>query len=346
MEHERVVVRKGTRTGLPVIIAVHSTALGQAIGGCRVWRYPSWQGGLADALRLAEGMTYKAALAGLAHGGGKSVVAVPPSYQWSAERWVAAMHDVGDAVDELGGEYATGPDVGTGPADMVTIGQRTAHVFCKPAEHGGSGNSSAHTATGVLAALRATCARLYGSESLAGRRFSVVGLGHVGGDIAERLGAAGAELVVSDIDPARKEVAARLGAEWAEPGDALTAPSDVVVPAALGGVLTADLVPRLRCRAVVGPANNQLAEEPVAGLLHERGILWAPDYVVSAGGAINAISRELHGATADEATTRVERIARTLTDIYARAESTGETPHQAALSLARATIVERRTPTA
>jgi len=330
--HEEIHIRRAARTGLPVVVALHSTALGPALGGCRVRRYADWRDGLADALRLSEAMTYKCALAGLPHGGGKTVVALPGD---GAPDRRALLHDVGDVVESLGGRYATGPDVGTGSDDMVTIRDRTKHVFCRPAWHGGSGDSSPHTAVGVMAAIRATCRHLFGSPDLSARRVALVGLGHVGTHLARDLAAAGAELLAADVDPARRAVADEVGAEWVDPDRVLTAPVDVLVPAALGGVLTHDLVPRLSCAAVVGPANNQLAEDTVADALHAGGVLWVPDYVASAGGVIFAITSELHGLPPAAAEDRVHAVGDAVTEVLLAAQQDGVAPHRAASRRAR-----------
>lgn len=338
LEHEQVVIRTGRRSGLPVIVAVHSTVLGAAAGGCRIWRYAAWQDGLADALRLSAAMTAKFAAAGLARGGGKTVVALPAEYELTADRRRDVLHDVADAVESLDGRYATAPDVGTSPPDMAVIGERTGHVFCKPVELGGSGDSSKATADGTLAALRAVATALRGTNALSGLRVAVVGLGNVGGRVAAMAAEAGAELVLSDIEPERRALAAELGAVWAEPGPALTAEVDVVVPAALGGVLTEAIVPELRCRAVVGPANNQLAAPEVADLLAARGIVWVPDYVASAGGVINAIAVELEKRSEAEARERVLGIEGTVADLLAAAEAKAVTPVAAAEELVRARL--------
>lgn len=334
LEHEEVVIKTGPRSGLPVIVAVHSTRLGTAAEGCRMWRYDDWRDGLDDALRLSASMTRKCAVAGLPNGGGKTVVAVPPDEKLNDSRRADVLRDVGDVVAALDGRYATGPDVGTTPGDMVVIGERTAHVCCKPPGHGGSGDSSPHTATGVVAALRAVSARRFGSPDLGKRRLAIAGLGSVGGHLARQLTEAGASLVVSDIDPAKRELARDLGADWDEPGKILTSDADIVVPAALGSMLTRDLVPRLRCGAIAGPANNQLAEPAVAGLLRSRGITWVPDYVASAGGVIYALSVELHQEAPDKAQDRVRGIEHTVGEILDAAERGGMTPADAALELA------------
>ncbi|MEU6665953.1 Glu/Leu/Phe/Val dehydrogenase dimerization domain-containing protein [Streptomyces sp. NPDC046727] len=335
LDHEQVVIRTGRRSRLPVIVAVHSTVLGPAAGGLRLWHYPDWRDGLDDALRLSAAMTSKFAVAGLPSGGGKAVVALPEGMVLDADRRREVLHDVADVIVALGGTYATGPDVGTGPDDMASIGDITPHVFCRPAHLGGSGDSSPHTAQGTLAALRAVSRRLYGTSSLAGRTLSVVGLGRVGAALARLLAAEGAALTVTDVDPGKRKVCDEVGAVWLSPDKILAAEVDIVVPAALGSVLDEPTVRGLRCRAVAGPANNQLATPDVADLLHQRGVIWVPDYVASAGGVIHAISAELHRLPAAEARARVDAIEDTVTDLLRTAESRGQTPAQAADELAR-----------
>ncbi|WP_432824507.1 Glu/Leu/Phe/Val dehydrogenase dimerization domain-containing protein [Dactylosporangium sp. CA-092794] len=326
MNHEHVVVRRGARSGLPVIVAVHSTTLGPALGGLRLKPYAGWRDGLDDALRLSAAMTAKCAVAGLAHGGGKTVVPLPRGADPGAEVRSAVLRDAGDVIESLGGAYATGPDVGTGPDDMAVVGERTRQVFCRPERAGGSGDSSPATATGVMAALRV----------LGGESFAVVGLGHVGADVAGRLLAAGHRVLVSDVDDGKRALFP--AAEWVAPEAILGAEVDVLVPAALGGLLTPDTVPRLRCRAVAGPANNQLDAPATARLLHARGIVWAPDHVVSAGGVVYATEVELHGATPAAATARVETIGDTLRRLLAAAQANGTTPAAEADALARARL--------
>jgi leucine dehydrogenase len=325
LDHEQVLIRTGPRSGLPVIVAVHSSALGQAVGGCRLWRYANWQDGLIDALRLSAGMTGKCAVAGLDNGGGKTVVAMPEGLELTPALRRGVLEDVADIIASLDGLYATGPDVGTTPADMAVIGERTNHVFCRPARQGGSGDSSPHTAIGTLAALRAVSRHIHGTPDLTGRRVAVVGLGSVGGKIARLLADEGAVLLLSDIDPAKRALSAELGATWSNPDEALTAEVDILVPAALGGVLTEQNAPKLRCAAIAGPANNQLATPGIADLLHGRGIVWVPDYVASAGGVIHALTVELHHGTAEDALTRVQAIEKTVTNLLTAAERTSTT---------------------
>jgi leucine dehydrogenase len=280
-------------------------------------------------------MTHKSAVAGLAAGGGKTVVPVPMGAALDPARRRDLLHDIGDFVASLDGRYATGPDVGTTSADMAVIGERTAHVFCRPADQGGSGDPSPHTAAGAFAALRAVCARRYGTAGLAGRRLAVVGLGNVGAALARMLAAAGADLLVADIDPAKRALAEEIGAVWTRPEEAITAAVDVLVPAALGGLLTEEVVPALRCAAIAGPANNQLAAPAVADLLHRRGITWVPDYVVSAGGVIGALGLESHHRTAEEARALVLGTEDTVRELLDAAERAGGTPARAAHELAR-----------
>ncbi|MEY9856401.1 glutamate dehydrogenase/leucine dehydrogenase [Catenulispora sp. GAS73] len=339
-DHEAVLIRTGARSGLPVVIAMHSSVLGPSAGGCRIWRYARWQDGLEDALRLSAAMTAKFAAAGLARGGGKTVVAMSEGYELTPERKRGILLDIADAIESLGGQYATGPDVGTSPQDMVVIGERTGHVFCKPAEYGGSGDSSPATAEGSVAALRAVAAQLGGGNgTVRGLRVAVVGLGSVGARIAALLSEAGAELVLSDIDASKKGLADGLGAQWhSDPHQALTAEVDIVVPAALGGVLTEEIVPDLRCRAIVGPANNQLALPEVADALHKRGIAWVPDYIASAGGVIHAITVELDKRTEDEARQRVRGIEDTVAELLQSADTRGVTLAAVAEELVRARL--------
>jgi glutamate dehydrogenase/leucine dehydrogenase len=281
-------------------------------------------------------MTAKTALAGLPNGGGKTVVVLPRD---SAVDRRAVLHDVGDVVQGLGGIYATGPDVGTGPDDMKIIGDRTDHVLCRSAD------SSPATADGAVAALRAVVADRFGSPSLEGRSCAVLGVGRVGAHLVRLLTAAGARVIASDVDGSRRTVAESAGATWTDPQTCRTAEVDVLVPAALGGLLTAETVSGLRCAAVAGPANNQLDRPETADLLHERGILWAPDVVVSAGGIIHAVAGELHRETPEQVTARIDGIGHTLSGILDAARETSSTPAAAATRLVGFLTGETAVPT-
>ncbi len=333
-EHERVAIAIGERSALPVIVAVHSTVLGQAVGGCRLWRYRDWREGLEDALRLSEAMTLKCALAGLPLGGGKSVIALAPDSELSGERRRAAMLDLGDAVDAFGGSYGVGEDVGTTAEDMLIARERTPYAYCLPEAQGGAGEPSGPTAEGVCGAIGVTLEQAFGSAEVSGRRIAVIGLGQVGSRVARLLAAAGAELVVSDIDASKRRLADELRAAWTDPEAALRADVDLVVPAALGGILTTASVARLRCAAIAGPANNQLADDGVADDLHDRGILWAPDFVVNAGGVIYGNAMEMDGCSREEAIARVGAVTGTLDAVFSEARQHSITPLAAARRVA------------
>jgi leucine dehydrogenase len=335
-------VRRGVRSGLYTIVAVHSTARGPALGGCRMWRYADSRAAVRDALRLSRAMTYKAAIAGLPLGGGKGVIALyPDAGPATGERRRAVLLDFGETVEALGGAYLTAEDVGTSEPDMETIAERTRFVTGLAEARGGSGDPSPWTAIGCEAAARVTCERAFGSPDLAGRRIAVLGLGHVGGRLAELFAASGAELIVADVDPAKRAVAERLGADWAEPDAALRAEVDLLAPCALGGILNDATAPELRCRAIAGAANNQLASDDVAPVLAQRGVLWAPDFVCNAGGIINiSVELEPAGYARERADARVRAIGDTLRAIFDAADAEGTTPLQAALELARRRLAD------
>lgn len=334
LPHETLHVVKGRRSGLTISIAVHSTVLGPALGGCRVWTYDSWQEAVADSLRLAEGMTLKNAAAGLHRGGGKAVVYLPRGTVLTPTERYEAMLDLGDAVETLGGSYMTAEDVGTSAEDMSVVATRTAHVCGLPPSEGGVGEPSDATAAGVYAGLQATMERAFGTRDVAGRHVIVLGLGHVGSLIAMRLASEGAVLTVTDVNPAKRALADALGATWVEPDEAHRVEGDVFVPAGVGGVLTDRVIDELRVAAVVGPANNQLAHRSGAERLAARGILWAPDFVVNAGGVIFLSMAGEPGVTAEATQERVERIGDTVAEIFQAADQRGVTTLQAAEELA------------
>jgi leucine dehydrogenase len=324
-EHEEVVTRLGRRSGVPVTVAVHSRRLGPAAGGIRLRQYPAWQDGLADALALAKGMTYKNALAGVPYGGGKTVIAVPSSVPLTPSLRADALADAGELIASFDGSYLGGPDIGTGPDDMVYLRSFTDNVFCLPESHGGTGSSSGPTARGVLAALRAGLAAVFGSASVSGRRVVVVGMGSVGTLLARELSAQGASVVVADVDAARCA-----GYEQTPVESAYTLAADVLVPAAVGGVVGADV----RAPLVVGPANNQLVSDDVAPALAAAGVVWVPDFVASAGGVIYTLSREASGLDREAALARVETIEETVATVLSSAAANGTTPLAEAMKLA------------
>jgi len=281
-DHEQVVFASDPDAGLRAVIAIHDTTLGPALGGCRMWPYPSEQEAVADALRLSRGMTYKSALAELPMGGGKAVVLGDPGHDKSAALWRA----FGRAIERLGGRYITGEDVGTSVGDLEIVRTATPHVA--GIAEGGAGDPSPATAFGVFVGMQAAVGRRLGGAGLAGLRVAIQGLGHVGLGLAEHLAETGAELVVADLDPERVEtVVSRFGARAVDPARIHAEDVEVFAPCALGSVLNDDTIPDLRAPVVAGSANNQLAEPRHGAALAERGVLYAPDYAINAGGIIN-----------------------------------------------------------
>ncbi len=269
------------KTGLKAIVAIHSTALGPALGGCRVWPYENEAAALNDVLRLSRAMTYKNAAMGLALGGGKSVIIADSS----VDKTPALFEAFGRAVERLGGRYITAQDVGTAPADMVAIRSQTQWVAGLPDT---SGDPSPATAFGVYSGLKAALRHAFGSDDLQGRKVAVQGLGAVGMSLAERLYADGAQLIVADIAQKRIDQAVNeLGARAVTSDEIVGVECDVFAPCALGAVINDDTVGRLNARVVAGSANNQLAEPRHADALRARGIVYAPDFIINGGGVIN-----------------------------------------------------------
>lgn len=314
-EYEQVVFCHDAATGLRAIVAIHSTRLGPALGGTRFFPYPSEDEALVDVLRLARGMTYKAAVAGLDLGGGKAVVIGDPA----TDKTEALLRAYGRFVESLGGRYITAEDVGTTQPDMDLIRRETRHVTGVSRSLGGSGDPSAATAYGVLLAMKAVARHLWGATDLADRHVVVSGVGKVGYDLARQLVEQRARVTVSDVSPAAVERArTELGVEVAPAEKAHAVDCEVFSPCALGGALHAGTIPELRCAAVVGCANNQLADPGCVQLLEEAGVLYAPDYVVNAGGVIN-IAEELVGYHRERAYANVRRIFDTTAAVLATA---------------------------
>ena len=296
--HEQVLFGNDRETGLNCIIAIHNLALGPALGGARMKTYHSTYEALVDVLRLSRGMTHKAAAAGLNLGGGKAVIIGDPDTQKSK----GLLEAYGRFVNGLGGQYITAEDVGTTVEDMVVVRTQTAYVTGLPEEAGGSGDPSPVTALGVFHGLRACVEQVYGSDELDGKKVAVQGLGKVGWHLAEHLHQAGAELIVADV---RQEIVDRareaFGAEVVSPDRIHAVECDVFSPCALGAVVNNQSIEELKCRVIAGAANNQLADERVQGpMLKLRGIVYAPDFVINAGGLIN-VSGELDPDGYDQA---------------------------------------------
>jgi valine dehydrogenase (NAD+) len=331
-EHEQVVFCNHPETGLRAIVAIHSTQLGPALGGTRFRAYATEDDALTDVLRLSRAMTYKAAAAGLDMGGGKAVIIGDPA----TTRTDALIRAYGRFLDGLGGRYLTAEDVGTTSADMDLIRTETRFVTGVSEERGGSGDPSPATAFGVHHAVRAVAEHLWGSPELDGRRVVVNGVGKVGSALVGHLVADGALVTVADVRP--EAVDALVGAHGVAvvgPEQAHALECDVYSPCALGGALSTETIPALRCAAVVGAANNQLAEPSCADLLRAAGVLYAPDYVVNAGGIINiAEERAPGGYDRDRAYAQVARVADTVRTVLHTAEAEGITTATAADRLA------------
>ncbi len=339
--HEQVVFVADRASGLRAVIAVHSTALGPSLGGIRFWHYESEADAIRDVLRLSEAMTLKAAVAGLHQGGGKAVVLVDAP---DRPRTDELLHAMGRAIDELGGRYIAAEDVGATPRDMNVIARTTPWVTGVDEDLGGSGDPSPVTAVGVLHGMRAVCRELDGEPSLAGRRVVVQGAGHVGAHLARLLHGAGAEISVADVNPERAAaVASEIDARVVDERCVVQEPCDILAPCALGGVITREVVPTLQCRAIVGAANNQLSDSTVAEDLAARGILYAPDFVVNAGGIIN-IAEEFVGYSRERALRKAAVIEDTTARVLEAARTRGVTTERAAEDLARRRIAAEARP--
>jgi leucine dehydrogenase len=331
---ESAVIHRDRESGAWIFVCVHSTRLGPAGGGTRMNVYGTPAEGLQDAMRLSAAMTQKLAVAGLPFGGGKAVLAVPTIPLGEARR--ALLLRYAELVASLGGTYRTSSDMNTGPADMDVIGERTEYVFGRSVEAGGSGNPGPSTAVGVYHGIRASLSHAFGSDDVAGRTVVVQGAGAVGSPLAVALANDGASVLVADVDPERAEaVAAQVGGASLPTEQLIEADCDVYAPCAVGGTLSVETVPRLRCRIVAGSANNQLAEPEAAEMLRARGILYAPDYVINAGGAIAIVGLEQLGWSQSELDKALARIGETLQAIYERADARGISTAAAADVLAK-----------
>ncbi|MBJ3776953.1 Glu/Leu/Phe/Val dehydrogenase [Acuticoccus mangrovi] len=319
--HERVVFATHPASGLNAIVAIHDTTRGPALGGCRVWPYESDAAAVTDALRLSRGMTYKSAMAELPLGGGKTVVVVPRRGAASRELFRA----LGRVVEELSGTYVVAEDVGSSPADMSEVRIETRHVTGLDTAAGGTGDPSPNTAYGVFMGVRATAKTAFGSD-LSGVHVAVQGLGNVGFNLARHLHAAGARLTVADISEERVAAACEaFEARAVAPDEIAGLSADIFSPNALGAGLNADTIPRLKVAAVAGGANNQLATTEDGLALHRRGILYAPDYVINAGGVIQMCG-EYYGWIVDEVEQRVEAIGPRLETVFAEAMGSDTPP--------------------
>ena len=334
--YERVAKAEDPDSGLVAFISVHNTTLGPALGGLRLWNYDSHDDALTDALRLSRGMTFKSSVARTGLGGGKSVIVARKE-----DKSPALFEAMGKFVDSFGGLYTTAEDVNVGVEDLVSVSKNTKYVAGLERDMGGSGNPSPYTALGCFEGLKATALEAFGSKDLTGKVIAVQGPGSVGFPLAQMCKSAGAKIIVADVyQPNVDRAVAELGATVVGVDEIYDVECDVYAPCALGATLNDDTIPRLKCKAVAGAANNQLLDENVhAQQLKDRGIVYAPDYVINAGGIIN-VSVEFHdgGYNEEVALKKIHNIDEALTEIYATARDKGITTHAAAQQVAEANL--------
>jgi len=336
-DHEQVVFCSDNATGLKAIIAVHNTTLGPALGGTRMWAYHNEAEALKDVLRLSRGMTYKAAISGLNLGGGKAVI-IGDSSRHKSE---ALMRRFGKFVNSLGGKYITAEDVGIGTRDMEYVKMETNHVTGLPERMGGGGDPSPVTAFGVYMGMKACAKQVYGSDSLSGKKVTVQGIGHVGENLVKHLCEEGAVVTVFDISQDRmSSVAGKYGASVYNGNDLYSMDMDIYAPCALGATLNSDTIPKLKCSIIAGAANNQLEDESIHGAeLLQKGIVYAPDFLINAGGLINVYS-ELHGYNRAMAMGQAEKIYHTTQDILRKSADANIPTINAAKEIAEKRIRE------
>ena len=334
--HEAVHFVTDTNTGLRAIIAMHSTHLGPAAGGTRFWHYADEADALTDALRLSRGMSYKNAMAGLPLGGGKAVILANANRTKTPEMMAA----FGRAVNGLGGRYVTAEDVGINVADMIEVSRQTRFVAGLPAEQGDvGGDPGPHTSLGVFLGIKAAVRRALGKDSLAGLHLALQGAGSVAGGVARHAAAEGAKLSIADVDGAKaQKLADETGGTVVQPDEIMTLEADVFSPNALGAILHDESIPALRAPVVAGGANNQLARPEHGVQLMQRGILYAPDYVINAGGIINVSTEYVKDGDASVVRQRIEAIPKRLETIWAESQATGRDPAAVADSMAQKLI--------
>lgn len=327
---EQIVLCQDKASGLKAVIVIDNTVLGPALGGTRMWAYPSEEAAIMDAIRLAKGMTYKNAAAGLHLGGGKAVIIGDPK----TDKSEALFRAFGRFVESLNGRYITAEDVGTTEQDMDFIALETDFVTGTSAASGSSGNPSPVTAYGVYRGMKAAAAEAFGTPSLKGKRVAVQGVGHVAFALCERLHEEGALLTVTDIDEeAVQRAVDTFGAERVAPDDIYSVEADIFSPCALGGILNDETIPQLKVRVIAGSANNQLAESRHGYALQEKGIVYAPDYVINSGGVIN-VADEMIGYQKERAMKKVNHIFEILEEIFEISRRHHIPPHLAANQLA------------
>jgi len=338
---ESVSIHRDRKTGTTMLICVHSTRLGPSGGGTRMKHYPTFEAALEDGMRLAEAMTLKMASVSFPRGGGKAVIALPRAEQPHGEERRRLLHEYGAFVKSLGGLYSCAPDMNTSAEDMDVIAEVCPYVFCKTEAAGGSGDTAPDTAVGVFHGIRAACRYAFGSDDLSLRSIVVQGAGEVGGRLIELLEEAGANVTASDIDASRLERLRGRGIKVVAPEEALSTQCDVLAPCATGAVINSRTIPGLRCRVIAGAANNQLETAEDAQLLRNRGIAYAPDFVINAGGVLHGGGLEEQHWTREELDRHLAGIGDVVYEIFERAERDGVTTDAAARRIALARIAAR-----
>ena len=327
---ESVTTHLDRRTGTWMFVCVHSTRLGPSGGGTRMKTYLSPTEALADGLRLSEAMTLKFASVALPMGGGKAVIALPDGHMPAGDERKRLLHEFGSFVKSLGGLYSCAPDMNTSAGDMDVIAEVCPYVFCKTEAAGGSGDTAPDTAVGVFHGIRASCRFAFGSDELAGRTVLVQGAGGVGGRLIELLRDAGVDVIATDIDPHRLETLRSRGIKTVTPEAASTTECDVLAPCATGGMINARTIAGMRCRVVAGGANNQLEKPSDADLLSERGIVYAPDFVINAGGVLHGHGLEVQGWSRETLDKHLAGIGDAVFAILERAKREGVSTEAAA----------------
>ena len=337
--HEQVVFCNDKDTGLKAIIGIHNTVLGPALGGTRMWNYANEWEALNDVLRLSRGMSFKSSISGLNLGGGKAVIIGDAKTQKTPE----LMRKFGEYVNSLSGKYITAEDVGMETKDMDTVREVTQYVTGISEEKGGSGNPSPITAYGVFMGLKAATKYRFGSDNLEGKKVLVQGIGHVGEVLVQHLTESGAIVTIADINEDRlQQVGAKYRAKIYTGADLYSAEVDIYAPCALGATINDDTIHKIQAKVIAGAANNQLANEVVHGtILKDKGILYAPDFLINAGGVINVYS-ELANLTRAQVMEKTENIYNTSLEIFKFAETNNITTHQAAMSIAQKRIDDRK----
>jgi leucine dehydrogenase len=338
-EHEEVLFFNDKETGLKGIIAVHNTVMGPSLGGCRIWNYASEAEALYDVLRLSRGMTYKSAISGINLGGGKSVIINADKSSRTEKFWMK----FGEYVDSLNGKYITAEDVGTSTNEIAYIMQKTKHVSGKPIDAGGAGDPSPFTAFGVYLGMKAAAKIAYGSDSLSGKKILVQGTGHVGQFLIDYLAKENAEIIIADINQQNiSDVSKKYKVQVINPDDIYSQDMDIYAPCALGATLNSETIPQLKCHLIAGAANNQLQNETLHGfMLKDRNIIYAPDFLINAGGVINCY-REVVGLSAEDAMSITEKIYDKTIEVLQRAQSESSTPQETAILIAKETIEKNK----